>query len=254
MDIKVDGLSMDVMRQALEQARRGRMHILDAMYNCIPEARSDVKPHAPRMVKLYIDREYIGAVIGPGGKIIQEMQRETGTTINIEEINDRGEVSIFGSEQEKVQRAVDWIKGIVAVPEVGEEYEATVKSIMPYGAFVEFLPGKQGLLHISEVSWKRLETLEGVLSEGERIKVKLTGTDPKTGKFKLSRKVMMPKPEGMREERPREDRPREDRGGDGQRRFDNNRGGGQRQDRPRFERPQRPSVEGNQGEQGNDGE
>lgn len=246
MDIKVDGLSMDVMRQALEQARRGRMHILDAMYNCIPEARSDVKPHAPRMIKLYIEREFIGAVIGPGGKIIQEMQRETGTTINIEEINDRGEVSIFGADKEKVQKAVDWIKGIVSVPEVGEEYEAIVKSIMPYGAFVEFLPGKQGLLHISEVSWKRLETLEGVLSEGEKVKVKLTGTDPKTGKFKLSRKVLMPKPEGMREERPHDDRPREDRGdrGDGQRRFDNNRGGGQRQDRPRFERPQRQSEQG----------
>jgi polyribonucleotide nucleotidyltransferase len=174
------------------------------------------------------------------------MQRETGTTINIEEINDRGEVSIFGSEQEKVQRAVNWIKGIVAVPEVGEEYEAVVKSIMPYGAFVEFLPGKQGLLHISEVSWKRLETLEGVLSEGEKIKVKLTGTDPKTGKFKLSRKVLMPKPEGMREERSHDERPREDRGdrGDGQRRFDGNRGGGQRQDRPRFERPQRQSEQG----------
>jgi polyribonucleotide nucleotidyltransferase len=256
MDIKVDGLSMDVMRQALEQARRGRMHILDAMYNCIGEARPDVKPHAPRMVKLYIEREFIGAVIGPGGKIIQEMQRETGTTINIEEINDRGEVSIFGSEQEKVQRAVDWIKGIVAVPEVGEEYEATVKSIMPYGAFVEFLPGKQGLLHISEVSWKRLETLEGVLNEGEKIKVKLTGTDPKTGKFKLSRKVMMPKPEGMREERPREDRPREDRG-DNQRRFEGNRGGGgggqQRTDRPKFERPQRQNFEGPQGSDGGDG-
>src|SRR5215218_6281722 len=124
MDIKVDGLSMDTMRQALEQARRGRLHILDAMYDCIAEARPDVKPHAPRMVKMVIDREFIGAVIGPGGKIIQEMQRETGTTINIEEINDRGEVSIFGSEKEKVKRAQDWINGIVAVPVVGDEYEA----------------------------------------------------------------------------------------------------------------------------------
>jgi polyribonucleotide nucleotidyltransferase len=239
MDIKVDGLSMDVMRRALEQARRGRLHILDAMYDCLPQARPDVKPHAPRMVKLFIDREFIGAVIGPGGKIIQEMQRETGTTINIEEKNDRGEVSIFGSDKEKVQRAEAWIKGIVAVPEIGDEYEATVKSIMPYGAFVEFLPGKQGLLHISEVSWKRLETLEGVLSENEKIKVKLTGTDPKTGKFKLSRKVLMPKPEGMREERPREERP-------DNRRFDTNRGD-QRSDRPRFERPQRQPGGGQQG-------
>ncbi len=255
MDIKVDGLSMDVMRQALEQARRGRMHILDAMYNCIGEARAEVKPHAPRMVKLYIDREYIGAVIGPGGKIIQEMQRETGTTINIEEINDRGEVSIFGADKEKVKRAEDWIKGIVSVPEVGEEYEAIVKSIMPYGAFVEFMPGKQGLLHISEVSWKRLETLEGVLSENEKIKVKLTGTDPKTGKFKLSRKVLMPKPEGMREERPREDRPRDDRGGYGQQRFEGPRGGEPRTDRPKFERPQRqnfdaPPQSNNAGDEG----
>jgi polyribonucleotide nucleotidyltransferase len=195
MDIKVDGLSMDVMRQALEQARRGRLHILDAMYNCIGEARSEVKPHAPRMVKMYIDREFIGAVIGPGGKVIQEMQRETGTTINIEEKNNMGEVSVFGTNKEGVQRAEQWIKGIVAVPVVGDVYEATVKSIMPFGAFVEFLPGKQGLVHISEVSWKRLETLEGVLNEGDKVKVKLIGTDPKSGKFKLSRKILLPKPE-----------------------------------------------------------
>jgi polyribonucleotide nucleotidyltransferase len=204
MDIKVDGLSMEVMRKALEQARRGRLHILDAMYNCMPQARADVKAHAPRMVKMFIDREFIGAVIGPGGKVIQEIQRETGTTINIEEKNNMGEVSIFGTEKEKVDRAHNWVKGIVAVPVVGDEYEATVKSVMPYGAFVEFLPGKQGLLHISEVSWKRLETLDGILNEGDVVKVKLTGTDPKTGKFKLSRKVLQPKPEGMREERPRE--------------------------------------------------
>jgi len=196
MDIKVDGLKMEVMRQALEQARRGRLHILDAMYKCIPEARSEVKPHAPRMIKMFIDREFIGAVIGPGGKVIQEMQRETGTTINIEEVNNRGEVSVFGVNKEGVQRAEAWIKGIVAVPVIGDVYESTVKSIMPFGAFVEFLPGKQGLVHISEVSWKRLETLEGVLNEGDKIKVKLIGTDPKSGKFKLSRKALIPKPEG----------------------------------------------------------
>jgi polyribonucleotide nucleotidyltransferase len=200
MDIKVDGLSMDVMREALEQARKGRLHILDAMYACMPEARSDVKPHAPRMVKLFIDKEFIGAVIGPGGKVIQEIQRETGTTINLEEINNMGEVSIFSTNKEGVEKAVAWVKGIVAVPQVGDVYEATVKSIMPFGAFVEFLPGKQGLVHISEVSWKRLETLEGVLREGDAIKVKLIGTDPKSGKFKLSRKVLIPKPE----QRPRE--------------------------------------------------
>lgn len=201
MDIKVDGLKMEVMQQALEQARRARLHILDAMYQCIPEARNEVKPHAPRMIKMYIDREFIGAVIGPGGKVIQEMQRETGTTINIEEVNNRGEVSVFGVNKEGVQKAENWIKGIVAVPVVGDVYESTVKSIMPFGAFVEFLPGKQGLVHISEVSWKRLETLEGVLKEGDKVKVKLIGTDPKSGKFKLSRKILIPKPEG----KPRED-------------------------------------------------
>lgn len=195
MDIKVDGLSMDTMRQALAQARTGRLHILDAMYECMPSARTEVKPHAPRMEKLFIDKEFIGAVIGPQGKIIQEIQRETGTTINLEEVGNFGEVSIFSPAKEGLQKAVAWIKGIVAMPEVGETYEAKVKSVMPYGAFVEFIPGKQGLLHISEVSWKRLETMEGVLKEGDTIKVKLIGVDAKTGKFKLSRKVLMPKPE-----------------------------------------------------------
>ena len=204
MDIKVDGLKMEVMQQALEQARRARLHILDAMYKCIPEARADVKPHAPRMVKLFIDKEFIGAVIGPGGKVIQEIQRETGTTINLEEINNRGEVSIFSANKEGVDKAVAWIKGIVAVPQVGDTYEATVKSIMPFGAFVEFLPGKQGLVHISEISWKRLETLDGIVREGDVMKVKLIGTDPKSGKFKLSRKVLIPKPEGGKPPRDRE--------------------------------------------------
>jgi polyribonucleotide nucleotidyltransferase len=203
MDIKVDGLSMDVMREALAQANKGRMHILNAMYDTIAEARSDIKPHAPRMVKLFIEKEFIGAVIGPGGKVIQEIQRETGSTINLEEVNNRGEVSIFSTNKEGVDKAVSWIKGIVAVPQIGDVYEATVRSIMPFGAFVEFLPGKQGLVHISEVSWKRLETLEGVLNEGDVIKVKLIGTDPKSGKFKLSRKVLIPKPE----QKPREQSP-----------------------------------------------
>jgi polyribonucleotide nucleotidyltransferase len=200
MDIKVDGLSMDTMRAALAQARNGRLHILDAMYQCIEKPRPDVKPHAPRMVKLFIDKEFIGAVIGPGGKIIQEIQRETGATINIEEVGNQGEVSIFSPAKEGLDKAVTWIKGIVAVPEVGETYESVVKSVMPYGAFVEFMPGKQGLLHISEVSWKRLESMEGVLNEGDTIKVKLIGLDQKTGKFKLSRKVLMPKPEFKKQE------------------------------------------------------
>ncbi len=238
MDIKVDGLSMEIMRNALEQARRGRMHILDAMYNCMPVARADVKEHAPRMAKLYIDREFIGAVIGPGGKIIQEIQRETGTTINLEEKNNQGEVSIFGTIKANVDRAVAWVNGIVAVPNEGDEYEAVVKSIMPYGAFVEFLPGKQGLLHISEVSWKRLDTLEGILNEGDKVKVKLTGTDPKTGKFKLSRKILLPKPEGMTE--------RNDRGDGGDRREERPRFENRRDDRPQGERPKlQRNVEGN---------
>jgi polyribonucleotide nucleotidyltransferase len=195
MDIKVDGLSMDTMREALEQARKGRLHILNAMYECMPAARSDVKPHAPRMVKLFIDKEFIGAVIGPQGKIIQEIQRETGATINLEEVGNFGEVSIFSPAKEGLDKAVAWIKGIVAMPEVGTVYEATVKGIKEFGAFVEFLPGKQGLLHISEISWKRLESMDGVLKEGDVVKVKLIGVDERTGKFKLSRKILMPKPE-----------------------------------------------------------
>jgi polyribonucleotide nucleotidyltransferase len=195
MDIKVDGLSMDTMRAALAQAREGRLHILDAMYECIPAAREEVKPHAPRMVKLFIDKEFIGAVIGPQGKIIQEIQRETGATINLEEVGNFGEVSIFSPAKEGLDKAVAWVKGIVAMPEVGTVYEATVKGIKEFGAFVEFLPGKQGLLHISEISWKRLESMEGVLKEGDVVKVKLIGVDERTGKFKLSRKILMPKPE-----------------------------------------------------------
>ncbi|MBK8330593.1 MAG: polyribonucleotide nucleotidyltransferase [Bacteroidetes bacterium] len=193
MDIKVDGLSMDVMRSALAQANAGRLHILNAMYACIPEKRADLKPHAPRMEFLAIDKEFIGAVIGPGGKIIQEIQRETGTTISIEEVGDKGHVSIFSKQKEGLDKALAWIKGIVMVPEIGMVYDATVKSIMPFGAFVEFLPGKQGLLHISEISHSRLETMDGVFKEGDKVQVKLTGTDPKTGKFKFSRKVLLPK-------------------------------------------------------------
>ena len=197
MDIKVDGLSMDIMRKALEQARKGRLHILDAMYACIPSHREDVKPHAPRMVKFDIDKEYIGAVIGPGGKVIQEIQRETGATVNIEEVNNVGQVSIFSANKEGLNRALSWIRGLVAVPVVGDTYEGTVKSIKEFGAFVEFLPKKEGLLHISEISWKRLESMDGIFKEGDKVKVKLLDVDPRTGKFKLSRKVLMPKPEQL---------------------------------------------------------
>ena len=205
MDIKVDGLSMDIMREALSQAKKGRLHILDAMYECIPAARADVKPHAPRMVKLIIDKEFIGAVIGPGGKIIQEMQRTTGATINIEEVDNHGEVSIFSANKDSLDAAVRWINGIVAVPEIGDVYDGVVKGIKEFGAFVEFMPGKQGLLHISEISWKRLETMDGIFKEGDEVKVKLVGLDPKTGKFKLSHKALLPKPE----QAPREDRPQQ---------------------------------------------
>ncbi len=201
MDIKVDGLSMDIMREALQQARKGRLHILDAMYQCIPEHRDDVKPQAPRMKKLIIDSEFIGAVIGPGGKIIQEIQKVTGTTINIEEVGNTGEVSIYAVNKENLDKAVAWVNNIVAVPEIGDEYEGTVKGIKEFGAFVEFLPGKQGLLHISEIMWKRLETMDNVFKEGDQVRVKLIGVDPKTGKYKLSRKVLLPKPEGFTEHR-----------------------------------------------------
>ena len=198
MDIKVDGLSMDTMREALAQARNGRLHILDAMYETISSARAEVKPHAPRVVKLIIDKEFIGAVIGPGGKVIQEIQKETGTTINITEVGNTGEVSIFSSNKEAVEKALNWVKGIVMAPEVGTVYEGTVKSIKEFGAFVEFLPKKEGLLHISEISWKRLETMDGVLKEGDKIQVKLLDIDSKTGKFKLSHKVLLPRPDAQK--------------------------------------------------------
>jgi polyribonucleotide nucleotidyltransferase len=214
MDIKVDGLRMEVMREALEQARKARLYILDHMYDTIAETRPEPKPQAPRVEKLIIAREYIGAVIGPGGKVVQEIQRETGAVVNIEEIDDHGEVKIYSSNKESLDKAMNWVKGIVAEPEIGETYDSTVKSIMPYGAFVEFMPGKQGLLHISEVSWKRLENLDGVMKEGDKVKVKLTGTDPKTGKFKLSRKVLMPKPEGYEPPPRREGPPRHGKGHD----------------------------------------
>ncbi len=229
MDIKVDGLGMDVMRKALEQARQGRMHILDAMYTCMPAHRAEYKPQTPRIEQITIDKEFIGAIIGPGGKIIQEMQRETGTTINIEEVDNKGIIKIFSTNGDGMADAIARIRAIVSIPEVGEEYDCIVKSIMPYGAFVEFMPGKQGLLHISEVSYSRLESLEGVLNEGDSIRVVLTGTDPKTGKFKLSAKALLPKPEGWVEKPERAERSergdRPERGGDrpnrGPRTFEN---------------------------------
>lgn len=193
MDIKIKGLSRELLTEALEQAKRGRLHILNEMKKTLAAPRPDYKPHAPRVHQMMIDKEYIGAVIGPGGKVIQEIQRETGTTIVIEEINNQGKVEIFSPNQEGLNAAIRKIRAIVAVPEIGEVYEAIVKSIMPYGAFVEFMPGKQGLLHISEISHKRLESMDGVFKENDVVKVKLMGIDNKTGKFKLSRKALLEK-------------------------------------------------------------
>lgn len=195
MDLKVDGLSYEVLAEALEQARKGRLHILEAMEKCIPAYRPELKPQTPRAESINIPKEFIGAVIGPGGKIIQDIQEKTNTVITIEEIKEKGigKVTVLSNNKESMKAAWLRINAIVAVPEVGQNYEAEVKSIMPYGAFVEFMPGKQGLLHISEISHKRLENLNGVLAEGDKVQVKLLEIDTKTGKFKLSRKVLIPK-------------------------------------------------------------
>lgn len=196
MDIKVDGLSFEILEKALSQAKEGRMHILGKITETMPEPRPEMKDHAPRIETMIIPKEFIGAIIGPGGKIIQGMQEETGTVITIEEINGTGRIEISGTNKDSITNAVRMIKGIVAVPEIGEVYKGKVRSIMPYGAFVEFLPGKDGLLHISEIDWKRLENVEEAgIKEGDEIEVKLLDIDPKTGKFKLSRKVLFPRPE-----------------------------------------------------------
>ena len=195
MDIKVEGLSYEVMAKALEQAKTGRLFILDKMLETLAEPRPDLKPHAPRIVQITVPKEYIGAIIGPGGKIIQELQRETDTTIIIEETNGKGVVDIFADNKESIDQAVKKIKEIVAEPEIGETYHGKVKSIVAFGAFVEILPGKEGLLHISEIAHKRLETVGEVLKEGDMVDVKLIDIDQKTGKFKLSRKALLPKPE-----------------------------------------------------------
>jgi polyribonucleotide nucleotidyltransferase len=195
MDIKVDGLSYDILEEAMEQAKKGRLHILDKITDTIEVPRSEMKPNAPRLISIVIDRDMIGAVIGPGGKVVQEIQRETGATVVIEETPKGGLVNIFAVNKEVLDKAANWVKGIVAMPEEGEVYEGKVKSIMPFGAFIEFMPGKDGLLHISEVKWERLEKMEGVMEVGEEVKVKLIEIDKKTGKYRLSRKVLLPKPE-----------------------------------------------------------
>ena len=195
MDIKVDGLSYEVLTEALMQAKEGRTHILNEVKKTLSESRADLKPHAPRSFTMKIEKELIGAVIGPGGKIIQEIQNESGATVVIEEIDNQGVISVFATDGDSMDDAIRRIKNIVAQPEVGEVYEGKVKSIMPFGAFIEFMPGKDGLLHISEIKWERVEKMDGVMEVGELVKVKLTEVDPKTGKFRLSRKVLLPKPE-----------------------------------------------------------
>jgi polyribonucleotide nucleotidyltransferase len=194
MDLKVDGLTYEVLSEALMQAKEGRLHILNEMNKTITAPNADLKPHAPRAHTIIIERDQIGAVIGPGGKVVQDIQKTSGATVVIEEVNNKGIVNVFATNQESMDMALKRINGIVAIPEVGTVYDGTVKSIMPFGAFVEFLPGKDGLLHISEIKWERLETMDGVLEVGEQVKVKLVDVDKKTGKFRLSRKVLIPRP------------------------------------------------------------
>ena len=226
MDIKCDGLSFEILEEALMQAKAGREHILNCMMETISEPRAEMKPQVPRIVAFDIPKEFIGAVIGPGGKIIQQMQEDTGATITIEETDGKGHVQVSAPNKDSIDAALGKIKAIVAVPEVGEVYEGTVRSIMPYGCFVEILPGKDGLLHISEIDWKRLETVEEAgIKEGDKIKVKLMEIDPKTGKYKLSHRVLMEKPEGYVE---RERRPRPERGERRPRHDDRHEGRGER--------------------------
>ena len=213
MDMKIQGISMDVLREALEQAREGRHHIRREMMKVLDKPNDDFKPHAPRIVAFNVPGDAIGAIIGPGGKIIQELQAETNTNISIEDIDGEGRVEVAASDKAAIDDAVKRIKEIAFPPtvEIGEEYEGRVKTIMPYGAFVEVLPGIDGLLHVSELEWRRVDNVEDILKEGEKVKFKVVGRDPKTGKIKLSRKVLLEKPEGYVE--PAE-RPRRDRGGD----------------------------------------
>ena len=232
MDIKCDGLSFDILEKALMQAKAGREHILGKITETIAEPRAELKPHVPRIVAFDIPKEFIGAVIGPGGKIIQQMQEDTGAAITIDEVDGVGKVQVSAPDKDSIEAAVSKIKAIVAIPEVGEIYEGTVRSIMPYGCFVEIMPGKDGLLHISEIEWKRLETVEDAgIKEGDKIKVKLMEIDPKTGKYKLSHRVLEPKPEGYvdRERRPRPERGARQNGGNANRQGgSNNRQGANR--------------------------
>jgi polyribonucleotide nucleotidyltransferase len=206
MDIKCDGLSYEILAQALAQANEGRMHILNIIEDTIPAPREDYKPNVPRIVSMSVPKEFIGAIIGPQGKVIQELQKETNTVITIEEVGDKGVVEISSVDKASVEAAIARIKGITAVPEIGEEYEGVVKNLPTFGALVEFLPGKDGLLHVSEINWSRVENVEDVLKVGDKVKVKLIDVDKKTGKFKLSHKVLLPKPEGYVEPQRRPER------------------------------------------------
>ena len=235
MDIKVDGLSYDILEKALDQARRGRMHIMDIILDTMPEPRADLKPHAPRLVQFTVDKDQIGAIIGPGGKIIQDIQEKSGAVVTIEEVDNKGVVCVSAPNAESINMAVSRIKGIAAKPEVGEVYDGVVKSIVPFGAFVEILPGKDGLLHVSELDYTRIENVEDVLKEGDKVQVKLLEIDAKTGKLRLSRKVLLPKPEGYVERPERPERPQREFRGDRPRRENNNRGE-RREFRPRQER------------------
>jgi len=195
MDLKVEGLDYSVLKEALHQAKAGRLHILKEITKTLAAPKSDLKPHTPRSFMMWIPKELIGAVIGPGGKVIQEIQKDTGTTVIIEEIDNQGKINIYSANQNNMDAAISRVKAIVAQPEIGEVYTGKVKNIQAFGAFVEFMPGKDGLLHISEIKWDRLESMDGVLEPGEEITVKLIDVDKKTGKFKLSRKVLLPRPD-----------------------------------------------------------
>jgi polyribonucleotide nucleotidyltransferase len=194
MDIKVEGLSFEIMTKALHQAKAGRLHILDVMSQVIAEPRAELKPHSPRIEMLTIPKELIGALIGPGGKVIQEIQRTTGATIIVEEINGHGEINIFGDNAAVITAALDWVRKIVTVPEIGQVYKGKVKTIVQFGAFVEILPNKDGLLHISEIEWRKIANVEDVLKEGQEVEVKIIDIDSRTGKIKLSRKELLPRP------------------------------------------------------------
>ena len=226
MDIKIDGLPYEMLEQALNQARAGRLHILKEMNKTIAEPRPELKPHAPRIVELIIDKSFIGAVIGPGGKVIQEIQSETGTIVNITEVGDTGVVNIAAVDQASIEAALERIRRITFTPSVGDIYDAKVKSVMPYGVFVDFV-GKSGLLHVSEISHTRIDRVEDFFKEGDEVRVQLIGVDKKTGKLRLSRKALLPKPK-------RNGEGSEDDGSDGRDSGrDRDRRGGRRDDRRR---------------------